>query len=342
MSDTDTRSEQKIAQYLKEAHTSEQTLVIVLQEQIAMAPGGSLRDGLESHLEETRDHAEQLERRLGELPHGTNFIEAGIGAVEALLGQAFAIGKAPLDLLRGSGGEEKVLKNAKDACATEALEIATYTALGQLARSVGDEVTAELAEDILEDEERMFQRLLKEIPRLARAVVGADVRDEPSYELTDTGAAEAIRSGGRKVERTAREATSQAKAKARKARRVPGVARAEGQIKGAVASEEDLAIAGYGKLNANEIVERLSNLSQVDLTKIDSFERKNENRATVLNRITALRGSEPWPGYDELGVEEIQSVLDEGDSSRVRRVRSYERSHKNRKGVLDATEPVNA
>jgi len=47
------------------------------------------------------------------------------------------LAKTPLDLIRGTGGEEKVLKNAKDACATEALEIATYTALEHVARAVG-------------------------------------------------------------------------------------------------------------------------------------------------------------------------------------------------------------
>src|SRR3954464_12565410 len=68
-----------------------------------------------------------------------------VGAVESAVGQALALGKTPFDLLRGSGGEEKVLKNAKDACATEALEIATYTSLEQLARSGGAERAAQLA-----------------------------------------------------------------------------------------------------------------------------------------------------------------------------------------------------
>jgi hypothetical protein len=31
-------------------------------------------------------------------------------------------------------------------------------------------------------------------------------------------------------------------------------------------------------------------------------------------------------------------VLEEGDEGRVKRVRSYERSHKNRAGVIDASE----
>ena len=48
------QSEQKIVQYLNEAHATEVGLVRVLQSQIAMAPRGTYRTGLEKHLRETR------------------------------------------------------------------------------------------------------------------------------------------------------------------------------------------------------------------------------------------------------------------------------------------------
>ncbi|MEA2312580.1 MAG: hypothetical protein QOE28_2548, partial [Solirubrobacteraceae bacterium] len=122
------------------------------------------------------------------------------------------------------------------------------------------------------------------------------------------------------------------------ARKVPGVARAEGQVKGAVASQEDLAIARYDALTAEEIVNRLSALSQIDLAKVDAYERKNQSRTTVLDRVASLRGDEPWAGYDELNATEVQAVLAEGDDERIKKVRSYERAHKNRAGVLKAAE----
>ena len=121
-----------------------------------------------------------------------------VGFWEDLIGQALAFSKTPLDLLRGSGGEEKVLKNAKDACATEALEIATYTAIERLARAVGDDETADLAQRILADEERMLQRIMREIPKLTDAVVRAEVKGQPSYDITTTGAGEAVRRPGRR------------------------------------------------------------------------------------------------------------------------------------------------
>jgi len=313
-------STQKVVQYLNEAHATEMTLIRVLQSQIAMTPRGSYRSGLESHLVETRDHADRVARRLQELDAGGNPLQAVVGLAETVVGQVLALGKTPLDLLRGTGGEEKVLKNAKDAAATEALEIATYTALEELAKAVGDDKTAKLAASIRADEEKMLERVLRELPKLTAAVVRADVDGNGSYNLASTGAGEATR----KV--------------ARNARKVPGVAQAEGEIKGAVASADDLAIARYDSLSADEITSKLPGLSQIDLAKIDAYERREQNRSTILSRIDTLRGDEPWAGYDELTAAEVQSALSAGDEDLAAKVRSYERSHKNRAGVIKAAE----
>jgi ferritin-like metal-binding protein YciE len=331
-------AQQKVVQYLSEAQASERALVRVLQSQIAMTPRGTYRSGLETHLGETRRHAERVGRRLEELGEGSNPFMAVAGLAESVIGQTLALGKTPFDLLRGSGGEEKVLKNAKDACASEALEIATYTAIERLARSVGDDQTAALAGSILADEEKMLQRVLREIPKLTDAVVRADVKGKPSYDVTTTGAADTVREAGEATRTAARTTSAATKRTARQARKVPGVAQAEGQVKGALAGEADLAIARYDALTADEITGKLSELSQIDLAKIDSYERKHQHRTTVLSRITALRGNEPWAGYDELTAAEVQAVLSEGDEDRAKQVHTYERAHKNRAGVLKAAE----
>ena len=331
MSTSDRKQQQKIVQYLNEAHATEVGLTRVLQSQIAMTPRGSYRSALERHLDETRSHAERVQARLAELDAGENPLSAGLGLVETVLAQALALSKTPLDLLRGSGGEEKLLKNAKDTCATEALEIATYTALEHVAERVGDTETAKLAASIRADEERMLARVMRELRPLSLAVVGAEVDGDPSYDVTTTGAADAAKA-------TARTATAKTKRTARKTRNVPGVAQVEGEVKGALASAEDLAIARYDQLTAEEIASKLSELSQIDLAKVDAYERKHENRTTVLSRISSLRGNEPWPGYDELGVQEIRIALDDADDDRVASVRTYERAHKNRAGVLNAAE----
>ena len=213
------QAEQKIVQYLNEAHATEVGLVRVLQSQIAMTPRGSYRSGLEKHLRETEAHAERVQARLGELASAGNPLLAGIGLIESAFAQTLALWKTPLDLLRGGSGEEKVLKNAKDSCAAEALEIATYTALEHLAKAVDDQSTAELAASIRADEERMLAFVVGELPKLAQAVARSEVHGQPSYDIAETGAADAVRKTAKEAERVARSATAGAKQRTRRARR---------------------------------------------------------------------------------------------------------------------------
>ena len=331
-------SKRKTVQYLSEARASEDALVRVLQSQISLTPRGSYRALLEDHLEQTRDHSARVGERLHQLGGGSNPLLTIVAIWEDLLGQGLALSKTPFDLLRGSSGEEKVLKNAKDACATEALEIATYTAIERLAQHVGDDQTATLAAAIRADEEKMLEGILGELPKLADAVAGAEVEGNPSFDVRSTGAAEAVGEAVDATKRTARKASATTKRTARQARKVPGVAQVEGQVKGVTATEDDLAIAGYDSFTVEEINGRLSSLSQIDLAKIDSYERRHQDRTTILSRVSTLRATEPWPGYDELTVSEVQTALADADDELVARTRDYERAHKDRAGVLGAVE----
>ena len=58
----------------------------------------------------------------------------------------------------------------------------------------------------------------------------------------------------------------------------------------------------------------------------------------MLDRIATLRGDEPWPGYDEQTAADIQTALAAADEQRAKDVRAYERAHKGRAGVIQATE----
>lgn len=329
------RTEEKVLQYLNEAHASEVALTRVLRSQTLMTPKGRYRTLLESHLKETQDHSRRLERRMEELGRGREPLQAILGFAESTVGQFLALGKAPLDLIRGTGGEEKILKNAKDTCATEAWEIATYTAIERLAGDVRDDATERLAASIRSEEEQMLDRVLREIPRLTDAVVAAELKGAGSYDLGDTGAADAVRDAGAAVKKSAGAVELQARRTARQARKVPGVARAEGQIKGVVASAADLPIPHYDKLTAAEIVERLPELSQIDLAKVEAYERRHQKRSTILTRIAALKAQAPWPGYDELTASEIRSALDDADEQLAEHVYEYEGAHKNRSSVLE-------
>jgi ferritin-like metal-binding protein YciE len=333
---------EKLAEYLMEARATELALVRTLQAHIAMTPASQYRRSLERHLSETEDHAKRVERRAKQIGYGRSLPEVGIGLAQILLGQALAISKAPLDMIRGDSGSDKLVRNARDECASEALEIATYDAIEEFARKLGDDTTAELAANIRADEERVLGELRKAIPTLVDDVYRAEVEGADTYDVAKTGAARDVKRAARTARRTGREAAHEASAEvrgtARQARKIPGVARAEGELKGVVASASDLPISGYDSLSADEVVSRLPELSQIDISKIDAYERRHANRKTVLDRVASLRADEPWPGYDELTVDEVRAVLADADEATTKKVADYERRHKQRQGVLDAVE----
>ncbi|WP_051472125.1 ferritin-like domain-containing protein [Patulibacter minatonensis] len=311
-----TTADEKIVQYLKEARASELALVRVLQSQIAMTPEGPFRSGLERHLGETRQHASRVHRRAKGLQSGFDPVALAIGTTEAVVGQALALAKTPLDLLRGSGGEEKVLKNAKDAAATEALEIATYTAIRQLAERAGDAETAELAESILRDEQRMLDRILDEIPRLTDAVFDADVRGAGSYDVGDTGAAQAAKAATTTVTQGAAKAKETATQEAAKAKSSAAAAATAAKAKTEEAADTVSAAAP----------EPTEDAAPEPTTGDDAPEHDDTD-------------DKPWANYDELAVHEVRAVLLTADADLVDRVGTYERAHRARTGVLTATEP---
>jgi hypothetical protein len=122
------------------------------------------------------------------------------------------------------------------------------------------------------------------------------------------------------------------------ARKIPGVAAAEGAVTGALATEQDLPITDYDERNAEEIASRLKGFSQRELRTIDAYERKRGNRATIIDRVAKLLGEQPWAGYDEQSVEAVTSRLNEVDTETARLVKRYEREHKDRAGVIQAAE----
>lgn len=122
------------------------------------------------------------------------------------------------------------------------------------------------------------------------------------------------------------------------ARKIPGVAAAEGAVTGALATEQDLPIQDYDKQTAENIARELKGFSQRELRTIDAYERKHENRATITDKIAKLTGEEPWSGYDELSAEAVAKAVNDGDQDRAKQVRSYERDHKDRAGVVEAAD----
>ena len=173
----------KLVQYLNEAYGKEKELETALQAHIGTTTRVPYRKRLRQHLTETRRHARELERRvkqLGGTPQtvpieSSDSLAKGAGAAVEIAGRAVAAAKGPLHAIRGTGEQEKMLKNAKSEYADEHEEIATYKALETLAEATGDKETAKLARTIRRDEEIMASFLERQIPALTRAVVQAEI-----------------------------------------------------------------------------------------------------------------------------------------------------------------------
>ncbi len=175
----------KLLQYLGEAYGKEQELETALTAHIGLTERDAYKKRLKQHLRETKSHSKQLERRIkalgGQPPLG-----------QTVVGKATAAMKGPVHALRGTGVEEKLLKNAKTEYSEEAEEIATYTAIEAFSEAVGDRETAKMARSIRRDEERMANYLERLIPQLAKAVSRAEVPSDqrkPASRSRSTGRA---------------------------------------------------------------------------------------------------------------------------------------------------------
>jgi ferritin-like metal-binding protein YciE len=192
----DTARDLKLIQYLNEAYGKERELETALTAHIAMTERPPYKKRLQQHLKETKGHARQVERRIKQLGGKAELVPApgvageAASAVTAVASKAVAAAQGPLHALRGTGAQEKMLKNAKTEYHNEFEEIATYTALEALADSVGDRDTAKLARGIRREEERMARFLERQIPVLAKGVAREEI---PAAERRTNGRS---RSGG--------------------------------------------------------------------------------------------------------------------------------------------------
>jgi hypothetical protein len=100
-------------------------------------------------------------------------------------------------------------------------------------------------------------------------------------------------------------------------------------------NEHQLPIPGYDQLKDKQIAGQLSQLSQVELAAVETYERAHAARPVVLDKLRYMRGSEPLPGYDALTSEQINRALAGADAETVKAVRDYERKFQHRQSVLD-------
>jgi ferritin-like metal-binding protein YciE len=171
----------KLIQYLNEAYGKEKQLETALQAHISMTTRASYKKRLQQHLKETKTHSRELERQIKRKGGSAGSLA---DTAQDAANRAAALAQGPLHMVRGTGEQEKLLRNARTEYQDEAEEIASYTAIETLAETLGDEQTAKLARSIRRDEERMARFLERLIPTLTKAVA----RDEiPAAERSDGG-----------------------------------------------------------------------------------------------------------------------------------------------------------
>ena len=173
MSDTPAR-DTTVVRLLNEAYAKEKQLEVALQAHLEVTTRDDYTKRLKDHLKETSSHASQVSRRIKQLggnPEtvsvpGPEGLAKAAESVSGVVAKAKATAQGPLHAIRGSGEQEKMLRNARTEYRDEADEIATYTVIDSLATATGDKQTAKLAREIMREEQRMQQflaNLLREL-----------------------------------------------------------------------------------------------------------------------------------------------------------------------------------
>lgn len=151
-------------------------------------------------------------------------------------------------------------------------------------------------------------------------------------ERAEEATAKVARETGRATQRATRRTATATRRAVKRAK--PAAKAAAKAVTPAAAIEPP--IAGYDDLTAEELIAKLPEQSQATLVQVAAYEQAHDKRSTVLERVAALTGAEPAPGYDELNADEVQKLLTGGDAALATAVRDYERRHKSRASVLEA------
>ena len=163
----------------------------------------------------------------------------------------------------------------------------------------------------------MLGELRSHIPHLAEAVAQARAGRRPSYDWSETGAADAVRSARRSTQR-----------KATTTRR-PRVKKSQPPT------------SDYESLTASEVVGKLTDFTQEQLKATIAYERAHRKRATVIERAQSLREDEPYDGLRRADRPRRRAAADRcrrGDRAPRARVRGAAQAP--RRGARDRPAPA--
>ncbi|KUO20056.1 hypothetical protein [Streptomyces dysideae] len=299
---------------LEDARQAHAAVIDRFRSDVNVTPAGPHRSVLEEHMSTTQEHIARIDDRIRVL-RPSRPLQDTIQSVGLLARDAVRLARLPWEIgalmaaetVRGrqSVGERRLLRNAKDEYAITARAVAACRAGQSIAEEAQDQAAADLFEALLGQDEELLRRLQDSLAEHAAAVAAeADGGRRPSAEGGPDDAA----------------------------------ARTAEEVQGTVTRPEGLPVSGYEQLSVSDITGQLRMLSQVDLTVIEGYERAHADRPEILNTIERLRGSEPWPVYDDMTADQIKARLHSADPAVAGEVLEYERGHRRRSAVITAAE----
>ncbi|TPQ18044.1 hypothetical protein [Streptomyces sporangiiformans] len=338
---------------LEDARQAHAAVLDRLRADAAVTPPGPYRQMLERQADDVQDSVQRIEHHVRELrPRGLLGGTTDVARLAArttvraamlpvTIGQRFVTG-----VLQGQGpaDERRLLRNTEDEYATAARALAVSRAGEVLAEQVQDQATIDLLTTLRRQNQELLATLEDSVAAQARSVAAAGngngFRPEQSgYRGLVEAATRTVLTAADRLRDAARTGGRRTRGAAEGAmREMPEATRVAEQVQGAVTREEDLPIARFSQLSADEIQRRLRSLSQSELTVIEGYERSHANRPGVLDAIEHLRGGEPWPGYDAMEPSRIMDRLQNEPLSVARQVLEHERRHRRRQTIISAAE----
>ena len=138
----------QLTKHIDEALAMENNVLRMLDGMIETTHKQEIKNDLRHHKAETQEHIDRLRKRLEDRGASPSMVREAGGVMGALM-------KSVVDLAR----QEKAGRNARDAYATEHMEIASYQLLERIAERAGDTETAEVARENRADEEAMAKKI---------------------------------------------------------------------------------------------------------------------------------------------------------------------------------------
>lgn len=156
------KKDELVLAWLHDALAMENALAVVLKHRISDAKDFPALEAIDrQHLSETLNHADLVRRciaRRGAKP----------STAKSLFGTIFGAVQAPMTAF----ARDEIVKNCLVDYAAEQFEVASYAALIAAAKEIGDAETAQVCEQIMNEDQAMADRIMANLPAVIAAQLG--------------------------------------------------------------------------------------------------------------------------------------------------------------------------